>query len=338
VRLVESAPVPPLLVGAAIAAGVLLLCLVAEAAWGDLAAIASGERSHQKVGDYVFSLVLSLFAGYVPAAHSVALSSQRHAFDALRPALRGTGAELSALRAEVTRFDAGALRAAGAWGVGVSLLVPLLVDQSLGAYRIGEFNAMALVHRLLLPLIGWMIGRFGYVAMVGSGRLAGLAERMDVDLLDLSPLAPLVRHGLRNALLYVGVVSITLLLATAWGTRPGLAWVLAGGLALSLALGAMALLVPVRGAHAVIREAKRAELAWCNRAIRRRRDALRAGSGASDAAPLVELVGYRNLVDSVREWPVDASTLTRFALYLAIPVGSWLGGALVERLVNALLD
>jgi predicted MFS family arabinose efflux permease len=40
----------------------------------------------------------------------------------------------------------------------------------------------------------------------------------------------------------------------------------------------------------------------------------------------------------VREWPVDASTLTRFALYLAIPVGSWLGGALVERLVNALLD
>jgi predicted MFS family arabinose efflux permease len=28
----------------------------------------------------------------------------------------------------------------------------------------------------------------------------------------------------------------------------------------------------------------------------------------------------------------DAPTLTRFFLYIAIPLGSWIGGALVERL------
>jgi hypothetical protein len=37
-------------------------------------------------------------------------------------------------------------------------------------------------------------------------------------------------------------------------------------------------------------------------------------------------------------WPIDAPTLRRFALYLAIPFGSWFGGALVERMVDALLD
>jgi len=30
--------------------------------------------------------------------------------------------------------------------------------------------------------------------------------------------------------------------------------------------------------------------------------------------------------------------MLRFALYLAIPLGSWLGGAFVERLLSAALD
>lgn len=40
----------------------------------------------------------------------------------------------------------------------------------------------------------------------------------------------------------------------------------------------------------------------------------------------------------MREWPFDAPTLARFLLYVAIPLGSWIGGALVERLLGAALD
>jgi len=39
----------------------------------------------------------------------------------------------------------------------------------------------------------------------------------------------------------------------------------------------------------------------------------------------------------VREWPFDAPTLTRFFLYVAIPLGSWIGGALIERLLGTVL-
>jgi hypothetical protein len=38
------------------------------------------------------------------------------------------------------------------------------------------------------------------------------------------------------------------------------------------------------------------------------------------------------------EWPFDASTFRRFGLYLMIPLGSWMGAALVERLINGLLE
>ncbi len=37
-------------------------------------------------------------------------------------------------------------------------------------------------------------------------------------------------------------------------------------------------------------------------------------------------------------WPFDASTLLRFALYTSLGVGSWVGGALVERVLGAALD
>ena len=36
-------------------------------------------------------------------------------------------------------------------------------------------------------------------------------------------------------------------------------------------------------------------------------------------------------------WPADSATFGRFSLYLLIPLGSWAGGAIVERFVDSLL-
>ncbi len=98
-----------------------------------------------------------------------------------------------------------------------------------------------------------------------------------------------------------------------------------------LLLATAGLLIPVRGVHDAIAREKTHELVRVNDQIRR----ARAGSGALPS--LADWIAYRSLTMSVREWPVDAPTLRRFALYLAIPLGSWLGGALVERMVDALL-
>ncbi len=53
---------------------------------------------------------------------------------------------------------------------------------------------------------------------------------------------------------------------------------------------------------------------------------------------LADLLAYRDTIASVREWPVGSSTFVRAFLLLMIPVASWVGGALVERVLGSLLD
>ena len=51
-----------------------------------------------------------------------------------------------------------------------------------------------------------------------------------------------------------------------------------------------------------------------------------------------DLLARWAFVEGLSDWPLDVPTLGRFALYLLIPLGSWLGGALVERVVNQVMD
>ena len=53
---------------------------------------------------------------------------------------------------------------------------------------------------------------------------------------------------------------------------------------------------------------------------------------------LTDLLAYQERVEATREWPFDSSTLFRFGLYLLIPVATMVGGALVERVVDMVLD
>ena len=50
---------------------------------------------------------------------------------------------------------------------------------------------------------------------------------------------------------------------------------------------------------------------------------------------LANLVGYYQLVDGAPEWPVDATSVLRFIGYLFLGFGSWLGGAVVERILDS---
>jgi hypothetical protein len=105
-------------------------------------------------------------------------------------------------------------------------------------------------------------------------------------------------------------------------------------------LAALAFLFPVRGLRRQIRARKAEELSKLREKIRHNRE-LADGSGSESAeagAKLPGLLAYKHEIESVREWPFDAPTLTRFFLYVAIPLGSWFGGALVERLLGAALD
>ena len=74
-----------------------------------------------------------------------------------------------------------------------------------------------------------------------------------------------------------------------------------------------------------------------NAALRGERGALHSSIVAADADSLnaVDLLQFRTRVEAPSTWPFGSGTGLRLALYGVIPIGSSIGGDLVERLIDA---
>jgi hypothetical protein len=338
-RLCDEFAVAPVRVGAALAVGLSALFVAGELALGRHRLLDALPAGHDGLRDVRIAFVNFLLAGYAAAALPAVVRGARRRIAALRPLFDPGDATARALADGVGIYRRAQLRAAGLFGVGLGLLTPLLAEGAEFAYHPRAWSYEVAWHRLLVPFIGWWTGRFLFAVLAESQRLSRLAARLPaIDLFDLRPLVCFARQGLSNALLNVGFVSILALYLFESGF--GVMFVLLG--VMNLGVSGAGLLLPVRGVHLRIRAAKSAELDWCRERLREVRTQLavppapRPGSGATEAR-LADLLAYRAFVEAVREWPFDASTLVRFGLYLLIPLGSWAGGALVERLIDALL-
>ncbi len=114
-------------------------------------------------------------------------------------------------------------------------------------------------------------------------------------------------------------------------------WAVPTFFALGLGIGLVVLLRPARDVQSLIRAVKSEELSRLEPLLRQARDDSLKGD-ASTQGRLTDLLAYQDRLESTPEWPFDSSTLLRFGLYLLIPIGSMIGGALVERVVNLVLD
>jgi hypothetical protein len=261
----------------------------------------------------------------------------------LRPILDCGDEEYAALRREA--LSAGHSIAAGLLGAAVGLGVVLINVWAAprtgmrwpSAHPFASSVQLAWSIALTASLFALM-GRLALGSIRVSRLFAELGrQRVRLRLLDPGSLQPFARRGLRSASYwFIGSGIAMLLLVDA--ALPGLvAAVIAG----TLALGVVSLLLPSRGIHQQLREAKHAELARVRQAIERRSRELFEPDdpAAPDRQPsLPALLAWEARVESVREWPFDTPTLVRFALFLLIPLGSWLGGAMVERVVDLVLD
>ncbi len=95
-------------------------------------------------------------------------------------------------------------------------------------------------------------------------------------------------------------------------------------------------MLPLNGIRKKITLAKKQELDWCTEALTAARNQMKSGDESKQS--IAELIAYQTLIESIRNWPFDNPTLTRFALYLLIPLGSMFGGVLVERGLEFLLQ
>jgi hypothetical protein len=289
-------------------------------------------------------LAISTTLGYIAMMYTYAARGTFRDLEALRPVLPGREGTYAELREQLTQFDRRRL-----WIGGLIAFVFGCVLSEIGVgpwverIRAGEWSLRDAWGSLIF-LAFWITAGRGTVYLIDSARLySRIGERyVAVDLLDLGPLSSLTRHGLRIVLLLTIITAATVIVysvgsASARGSAMVMIYL---GSLWSVPLAGAAFVLPVRGLRRQIRVCKAEELSRLREKIRRNRE-LADGSGAESAeagARLPGLLAFEKRIESVREWPFDAPTLTRFFLYVAIPIGGWIGGALVERLLGVALD
>jgi hypothetical protein len=96
-------------------------------------------------------------------------------------------------------------------------------------------------------------------------------------------------------------------------------------------------MLPVSGVHQRLLEAKGAELSRIDASLRVEAEANLKQTSEAQGARLSNLIAYRGLVEAANTWPFDLGVWLRFAVYVALGLGSWLGGALVDRLIDRAL-
>jgi hypothetical protein len=256
----------------------------------------------------------------------------------LRPLLPGDDAEFERLIVDVpnlsTRVRTPVTIAGMVVGAGVATLDPTL-RALYGGFSSADPRYLAF---LLQNILFGALGARLFAAEIHMTRAyARLGERVAIDLFDQSMLLVFARKGLRSMVVWV-LISSTF----------SMYWVLdSAGEAnilvpiIVVGLVTMALIAPTRGVHQRIVAMKAAELARVTDAIRAERVAALAPRCA-DAPPqdarLGNLIQYLEFVKSIREWPFDLSIVARSVLLVVLGAGSWLGGAIVERLLSLALD
>jgi hypothetical protein len=187
------------------------------------------------------------------------------------------------------------------------------------------------------PVLFYILGQ-GLFFSISEGVFLRRLQRhyLRIDLLDIDRLAPLTRIAMRRSVVWiVGATLGSLFFLSAGIERTALEPLFLGICVIAVGV----LMPPLIRVHQHIVRTKKEELDTLRAAIREERDLAldRDERGMQAIARLPGLIAFENRIDQVREWPVDFGTASRFALYLGIPVFSWVGGALVEKLVDAFL-
>jgi hypothetical protein len=182
-----------------------------------------------------------------------------------------------------------------------------------------------------MALTGWVSGRAVITEVGAVTALGRIGERcVRVDLFDLERLDVFARAGQRSAFAWVLVSSLVSLfwLGPGAGAANG---IIVGAILVGVSL---AFFAGIQGVHrniaATRREALRAVAAKLARAGR----ALMADAEDAPGPRVADLAAWHAHLERVREWPIGAPVLARTALLAALAIGSWLGGAVVERIVD----
>jgi len=281
-------------------------------------------------GDFRLALIHILLTAFVPSAYAYLLSVTRKVALEMGPVFEHE-VKSQVILVEIGKHTWWKLLLAALVGILVNVYATTVTTVGSDPWVWQEQNFDARWMRILGPMFcGWM-GCLFYVLVTESSRLSSMSASIgSLDLLDLRPYRPLIRQGLTNVLLVVGIASIMSLFLL----EPGFVTLLVQLSILFAIFAWIGLMLPLSGIRKKIKLAKEQELDWCTQALKNARNQIKSGNENNRA--IAEVVAYKALIDSIRNWPFDNPTLARFALYLLIPLCSMLGGAFIEQGLDVL--
>ena len=185
-------------------------------------------------------------------------------------------------------------------------------------------------------VFGWVGARLLVALVRDARRLTHLARQIEeVDLLDPDSLAPFTQQGLAGTWLLILMLSLSSHLFIAPGEAA-----IGSGVMVTIILSAAAVVftLPMTGVRQLVRQRKVERLAELRAVINPlARSIVQGAEKPLESARLEALLALEQRLMQVREWPVDAASWVRFGLFLLLGLGSWVGAATVEMLMESYL-
>lgn len=298
------------------------------------------ERSGQQLETFLVELGLALILGELLVFVVAAMAAHENRTDRtieelkLLPEVPRDGID----RTEAALNDYGSVRLAivALSGFVFAFMAPILEFPIVGnydAFNPAHWSPEVYVHRILGPVLGAGVALLVHVIISDSVRFWELAREItSIELTDLGRYMPFTNQGLSNAAIVIGFVAPFAFVAIVDRYLLLVASITLYGVVAAL----VGLFLPVWALRERIQDEKAKEAAWCQERIPKARAALRESKPGA-GQDLAGLLMYSKEVNEVHAWPIAPGGIARFTLFLLIPLGSWGGGALVERLVDSAL-
>ena len=187
---------------------------------------------------------------------------------------------------------------------------------------------------ILGPLCVWLTMTVAMSALMQNAlTIRRLVPELASDIFEPSSYMPIGSMAVTSTLVALGGMA---LMSVMWLGGPIDWWTTLPALILFTPLVILLLLLPVLPMHRRLLNQRHSALEEAQKALRASRASAEQGQAAlaSQAAAL----SMRREVAELNSWPFDVSTVARFISYAVIVPLTWAGAALIEMVVNALLE
>jgi len=267
-----------------------------------------------------------VIAYVIPVFHVIVEHTVR-AFDELTPYLTLDAKTCASMRLSISHESPIRLSLTLTAATGLWLIQSWLLSGSLDNMWHQIASSPAHFLNAVIPLLVWLTMTTAISCLVANAWIfRQITFSIDIDLLNTNSLTPVGRMAVSSTLMVIGAQASFSIMwlggsADPWTTIPGLL----------TTSGALVYLIvaPVWPLHKALKRAKAAEIALIQSQIN-----TYTQRKVQDYTDITSLLTYRREINSIHEWPLDISVITRLGLYLVIVPLTWVGAALIEKVVD----